>query len=70
MPSSAELALPTADSNGFVSASVQDQVHEELQARYEITNANVSVENEEALDDACRRARARALLRYSSTTIP
>ena len=47
MPSSAELALPTADSNGFVSASVQDQVHEELQARYEITNANVSVENEE-----------------------
>jgi hypothetical protein len=35
MPASAELALPTADSNGFVSASVQDQVHDELQARYE-----------------------------------
>ena len=47
MPSTTELALPSADSNGYVSASVQDNVHEELQARYEITNTNVSVENEE-----------------------
>ena len=29
---------------------------------YEITNANVSVENEEALDDACRRARPRRVV--------
>ena len=58
MPSTTELVLPTADSNGFVSAEVQDNVHEELQARYETTNANVSVENEEDIICApCKTSR-------------
>ena len=47
MPSATELALPGADSNGYVSAAVQDNVHEELQARYAFIKTNVSVENEE-----------------------
>jgi hypothetical protein len=35
MPSTTELALPAADSNGYVSALVQNIVHEELQARHD-----------------------------------
>ena len=59
MPSSTELALPAADSNGYVSALVQNIVHEELQARHdEITNANVSLENEgDIICSPCKTSR-------------
>eukprot|EP01044_Picomonas_judraskeda_P040179 COSAG03_NODE_19601_length_333_cov_1.752137_1_plen_78_part_01 len=59
MPSTTELALPAADSNGYVSALVQNLVHEELQARHdEITNANVSLENEgDIICSPCKTSR-------------